>query len=53
MLETVGFASMDDFIKAVVPETVRFPGPRPVKGLTEGGLGEQEARSVWCGGAKK
>ena len=42
MLKTVGFSSMDEFVKAVVPETVRFPEARPVRGLTETGLGEQE-----------
>ncbi len=53
MLETVGFASMDEFVKAVVPETVRFAAARPVKGLTEGGLGEQEASGAFLKRRKK
>jgi glycine cleavage system pyridoxal-binding protein P len=43
MLRTVGYDSMDEFVRAVVPETVRFAEARPVKGLTKTGLGEQEA----------
>jgi glycine cleavage system pyridoxal-binding protein P len=47
MLKKVGYGSMDEFVRAVVPETVRFAAARPVKGLTTGGLGEQEA-SGWA-----
>ncbi len=51
MLKTVGFSDMDEFVKAVVPEAIRFGKPLPVAGLTENGLGEQQVRVLDLVGA--